>query len=127
MIKKKKIGSKKKEVTHAKFHIYASFNNTLISVSDKLGNTLCWSSAGMHGFKGSRKSTPYAAQVIAEDVVKKAEVFGIKVVDIHIKGPGGGRENSLRIIAESGFKVNYIKDVTTIPHNGCRSPKRRRN
>ena len=123
---KKKTTSKKKEVTHAKVHIYASFNNTLITISDQSGNVVSSSSAGMHGFKGSRKSTPYAAQITGDDIVKKAGELGIKVIDIHVKGPGGGRENALRTVAESGFKVNYIKDVTSIPHNGCRPSKRRR-
>ncbi len=122
----KQTTSKKKEVFHARVYIYASFNNTMITLSDLNGNVLCWSSAGVHGFKGSRKSTPYAAQITGEDLIKKARNFGVKILDIYVKGPGGGRENALRMMADSGMKVNYIKDITAIPHNGCKPPKRRR-
>ena len=122
----KKSTSKKKEVFHARVHIYTSFNNTMLTLSDLNGNVLCWSSAGLHGFKGSRKSTPYAAQITGEDLIKKASNFGVKTLDIYVKGPGGGRENALRVMAGSGLRVNYIKDITAIPHNGCKPPKRRR-
>jgi small subunit ribosomal protein S11 len=121
-----KKSTRKKDVSHAKAHIYASFNNTLITISDLSGNVVCWSSAGMQGFKGSRKSTPYAAQLTGDDILKKASNFGVKSLDIHVKGVGSGRENALRALANSGLKIIYIKDETKIPHNGCRPPKKRR-
>ena len=117
---------KKKNIPHAKAYIYASFNNTLITITDPNGNVICCSSAGIQGFKGSRKSTPYAAQLTGDDILKKAANFNVTSLDIHVKGIGGGRENALRILADSGLKIGYIKDETKIPHNGCRPPKRRR-
>ncbi len=122
----KKSTKKNKNVSHAKAYIYASFNNTLITITDLLGNVVCWSSAGLQGFKGSRKSTPYAAQLIGNDILKKIDNFGIRSLDIHVRGGGSGRENALRALADSGIKITYIKDETKIPHNGCRPPKRRR-
>ena len=122
----KKSTKKNKNVSHAKAYIYASFNNTLVTITDLLGNVVCWSSAGLQGFKGSRKSTPYAAQLIGNDILKKIDNFGIRSLDIHVRGGGSGRENALRALADSGIKITYIKDETKIPHNGCRPPKRRR-
>ena len=107
-------------------HIRATFNNTLITVSDPLGNVIAWSSAGAKGFKGSRKSTPFAAQVAAGDAISKAMEHGLKSVSVFVKGPGAGRESALRAVGAAGLKVSLIKDVTPIPHNGCRPPKRRR-
>ncbi|MDR0662261.1 MAG: 30S ribosomal protein S11 [Holosporales bacterium] len=106
--------------------IYATFNNTLITITDPQGNTMAWSTAGSSGFKGARKSTPYAAQIAAEQVGAKALEFGIKTLDVEIKGPGSGRESALRSLQAVGFIINSIRDVTPIPHNGCRPPKRRR-
>ena len=112
----KQTTSKKKEVFHARVYIYASFNNTMITLSDLNGNVLCWSSAGVHGFKGSRKSTPYAAQITGEDLIKKGKKFWCKNSGhIYVKGPGGGRENALRMMADSGMKVNYIKRYYSYP------------
>ena len=122
----KKSTKKNKHISHGKAYIYASFNNTLITITDLLGNVVCWSSAGLQGFKGSRKSTPYAAQLIGNDILKKIDNFGIRSLDIHVRGGGSGRENALRALADSGIKITYIKDETKIPHNGCRPPKRRR-
>lgn len=107
-------------------HIHATFNNTIISITDPTGNLLSWSSAGVRGFKGSRKSTPYAAQMAAEDAARKAQEHGVRTVSVLIKGPGAGRESALRALSSTGLRVTYIKDVTPIPHNGCRMPKRRR-
>ncbi|MBL7071283.1 MAG: 30S ribosomal protein S11 [Candidatus Omnitrophica bacterium] len=107
-------------------HIMASFNNTLITITDKAGNTICWSSTGSIGFSGSKKSTPFAAQIAASDAAKKAAVHGIKEVEVLVKGPGSGRESAIRAIQAAGVNVTSIKDVTPIPHNGCRPPKRRR-
>ena len=107
-------------------HILATFNNTIINITDKKGNTISWSSAGANGFKGSRKSTPYAAQIAAEDAGAKAKEHGVKTLKIEIQGPGSGRESALRALQASGFTITSIKDVTSIPHNGCRPPKRRR-
>lgn len=107
-------------------HILASFNNTIITVTDLTGNVLVWSSAGNQGFKGSRKSTPFAAQRAGEVVAKKAMEHGMRQVDVHVKGPGSGRESAIRALQAAGLKVNLIKDVTPVPHNGCRPPKRRR-
>jgi len=120
---KKKI---RKNITSAVVHINATFNNTIVNISDTQGNTLSWSSAGMQGFKGSRKSTPYAAQVAAEHAGRAAQEHGVKIVEIEVKGPGAGRESALRAIQAIGLTVTTIKDVTKIPHNGCRPPKRRR-
>ena len=116
----------KKNIPHGVVHISATFNNTIVSVTDPTGNVICWSSTGQHGFKGSRKSTPYAARLVGEDAIKKAMDNGLKSAEIIVKGPGSGRESALRAVANSGIKVNLIRDVTPVPHNGCRPPKRRR-
>ena len=116
----------KKNITSGVAHVNASFNNTMITITDAQGNTIAWSSAGTMGFKGSRKSTPYAAQVAAEDAGKKAMDHGMRTLEIEVKGPGSGRESALRALQTVGFTVTSIRDVTTIPHNGCRPPKRRR-
>merc|ERR1711912_102726 len=115
-----------KNISNAIAHVNSSFNNTLITITDYRGNTIAWSSAGSMGFKGSRKSTPYAAQLAAEDAGKKASEHGVKIVDIEVQGPGSGRESALRALQIVGFQVNSIRDVTPIPHNGCRPKKRRR-
>ena len=127
--KKTKFKSKKKEkkiVTSGKAYVNATFNNTIISITDKNGNVLSWSSSGSKGFKGSRKSTPYAAQVAADDAASKASEYGLKTLDVEVKGPGSGRETALRALQAKGFKIIYIKDTSPIPHNGCRPPKKRR-
>jgi small subunit ribosomal protein S11 len=116
----------KKNIPSGIVHIQSTFNNTIVSVTDPGGNVLSWSSAGVQGFKGSRKSTPFAAQMTAEDAVKKAMEFGMKNVDVFVKGPGAGRESALRSLQSAGLNILSIKDVTPIPHNGCRPPKRRR-
>jgi small subunit ribosomal protein S11 len=116
----------KKNIQTGVAHIHASFNNTIITITDVAGNTIATSSAGTVGFKGSRKSTPFAAQLSAEDVAKKAMEHGVRQLGVLVKGPGAGRESALRGLQASGFKVTYIRDVTPIPHNGCRPPKRRR-
>ena len=116
----------RKNITSGVAHVNASFNNTMITITDAQGNAISWSSAGAMGFKGSRKSTPYAAQVAAEDAGKKAAEHGMKTVEIEISGPGSGRESALRALQAVGFAVTSIRDVTPIPHNGCRQPKRRR-
>ncbi|RME83710.1 MAG: 30S ribosomal protein S11 [Zetaproteobacteria bacterium] len=127
MAKAKRSSKKKvvKNVAHAVAHIQATFNNTIITFTDENGNTLCWHSAGQE-FRGSRKSTPYAAQVAAEKAAKKAMDLGVKSAAVLIKGPGPGREAALRAIHAAGIQVTFIRDVTPIPHNGCRPPKRRR-
>lgn len=107
-------------------HISATFNNTTITITDVQGNAIAWSSAGAQGFKGSRKSTPYAAQVAAEDAGRKAQEFGMKTLEVEVKGPGAGRESALRALQAVGFTITAIRDVTPIPHNGCRPRKRRR-
>ncbi|MGB5619774.1 MAG: 30S ribosomal protein S11, partial [Desulfobacterales bacterium] len=107
-------------------HIQSTFNNTIITITDPTGNVVAWSSAGAQGFKGSRKSTPFAAQMAASDAAKKAMEHGMKNVEVYVKGPGPGRESALRSLQATGFNVIVIKDVTPIPHNGCRPPKRRR-
>ncbi|MBF0530096.1 MAG: 30S ribosomal protein S11 [Deltaproteobacteria bacterium] len=120
---------KKKEKKNIPFgvaHIQSTFNNTIVTITDPQGNTLSWSSAGTQGFKGSRKSTPYAAQMAGEDAAKKAMEHGVRAVEVYVKGPGAGREAALRALQTSGFQVTLIRDVTPIPHNGCRAPKRRR-
>lgn len=125
----KRKGTKKKEkknIVQGIVYINATFNNTIVSVTDPQGNVVAWSSTGLHGFKGSRKSTPYAARLVGEDAIKKGMENGLKACDIVIKGPGSGRESALRAVANSGIKVNRIMDVTPVPHNGCRPPKRRR-
>ncbi len=116
----------KKNISNAIAHVNSSFNNTLVTITDYQGNTIAWSSSGSMGFKGSRKSTPYAAQLAAEDAGKKASEHGVKIVDIEVQGPGSGRESALRALQIVGFQVNSIRDVTPIPHNGCRPKKRRR-
>jgi small subunit ribosomal protein S11 len=116
----------KKVVPHGAAHIKASFNNTIVSITDAQGNTICWATAGASGWKGSRKSTPYAAQVTAENAAKKAVEAGMKSVEVFVKGPGAGREAAIRALEASGLSVSAITDVTPIPHNGCRPPKRRR-
>lgn len=116
----------RKNVVNAVAHVSATFNNTVITITDEAGNAISWSTAGMMGFKGSRKSTPYAAQVAAEDAAKKAADHGVKNVSVIVKGPGSGRETALRALQAAGFTVTAVKDITPIPHNGCRPPKRRR-
>jgi small subunit ribosomal protein S11 len=116
----------KKNIPTGLVHIQATFNNTIVTITDPNGNTVSWSSAGVKGFKGSRKSTPFAAQLVAEDAARKAMDHGMKAVGVHVKGPGSGRESALRAIANCGLKITHIRDVTPIPHNGCRAPKRRR-
>ncbi len=123
-IRKKKVV--RKNITSGVAHVDSSFNNTMITISDAQGNAISWSSAGMMGFKGSRKSTPYAAQVAAEDAGRKAQEHGMKELDVLVKGPGSGRESALRALSSIGFTIRNIKDVTPIPHNGCRPRKRRR-
>lgn len=129
MAQVQKVGTKKKDrkgVSHGVVHIQSTFNNTIITISDTAGNVISWSSAGSKGFKGSKKSTPFAAQVAAEDAAKKAIEHGMKHVEVFVKGPGAGRESALRALQSVGFEVSMIKDVTPLPHNGCRPPKRRR-
>jgi small subunit ribosomal protein S11 len=116
----------KKNITTGTVHVNASFNNTHVTITDDQGNTISWSSAGLMGFKGSRKSTPYAAQMAAEDAGRKAQDHGVKDVYVEIKGPGSGRESALRALGMVGLNVRSIKDITPIPHNGCRPRKRRR-
>jgi len=122
-VSKKRI---KKNIQSGIAHIQATFNNTIITISDVSGNVISWSSAGVQGFKGSRKNTPFAAQLAAADAAKKAREHGLKSITIYIKGPGSGRESAIRGIASEGYKVTMLKDVTPIPHNGCKSRKRRR-
>jgi len=116
----------KKTVIDGVAHVHASFNNTIITISDRQGNTLAWATAGGSGFRGSRKSTPFAAQVAAERVGEMVKEYGVKSLDVNIKGPGPGRESAVRALNNSGFRINSITDVTPIPHNGCRPPKKRR-
>jgi small subunit ribosomal protein S11 len=116
----------RKNITSGVAHVNASFNNTMITITDVQGNTISWSSAGIMGFKGSRKSTPYAAQVAAEDAARKAQEHGMRTLEVEVRGPGSGRESALRALQAAGFTVTSIRDVTTIPHNGCRPRKRRR-
>ena len=116
----------KKNISSAVAHVNATFNNTMITITDVQGNTISWSSAGGMGFRGSRKSTPYAAQMAAEDAGKKAAEHGVKSLEVEVKGPGSGRESALRALQAAGFIVTAIRDVTPIPHNGCRPRKRRR-
>ena len=127
--KKEKKGAKRKEkrnVPHGVAHIQATFNNTIVSISDPEGSVLAWSSAGRIGFKGSRKGTPFAAQVAAQNCGNQAKDAGVRSVDVMVKGPGAGRESAVRALQAAGIEVKSIKDVTPIPHNGCRQPKRRR-
>ncbi|MGZ3592322.1 MAG: 30S ribosomal protein S11 [Syntrophales bacterium] len=124
----RKTGKKKekKNITEGVVHIQSTFNNTIITITDLSGNVVAWSSAGTQGFKGSRKSTPFAAQVAAEEAVKKAKEHGMRRVQVYVKGPGSGRESALRSLQVAGLNISLIRDVTPIPHNGCRPPKRRR-
>ncbi len=124
----RKSGKKKekKNVPEGIAHIQSTFNNTIITITDLGGNVISWASAGMQGFKGSRKSTPFAAQMAAEDAVKKAKEHGVRRVQVYVKGPGSGRESALRSLQVAGLTISLIRDVTPIPHNGCRPPKRRR-
>jgi small subunit ribosomal protein S11 len=116
----------KKNIQNGIAHIQSTFNNTIITITDMNGNTIAWSSAGSQGFKGSRKSTPFAAQLAADDAAKKAQEHGVQNIEVYVKGPGSGREAALRSLQAAGFNVTLIRDVTPIPHNGCRPPKRRR-
>ena len=116
----------RKNIASGVAHVNATFNNTIITITDGQGNAVSWSSAGSLGFKGSRKSTPYAAQVAAEDASKKAMEHGVRTLEVEVKGPGSGRESALRALQAAGFTITTIRDVTPIPHNGCRPPKRRR-
>ena len=116
----------RKNITSGIAHVAATFNNTMITITDVQGNAISWSSAGGMGFKGSRKSTPYAAQMAAEDAGRKAQEHGMKTLEVNVKGPGSGRESALRALQAVGFTITAIRDVTPIPHNGCRPPKRRR-
>lgn len=128
MAKPKKGGKRKvrKNIQTGIAHIHATFNNTLVTITDSHGNALSWSSSGSKGFKGSKKSTPYAASVAAEDAGRKAQEHGVKQLSVFLKGPGTGRESALRALQSAGFKITSVRDVTPIPHNGCRPPKRRR-
>ncbi|MBC8473632.1 MAG: 30S ribosomal protein S11 [Candidatus Omnitrophica bacterium] len=127
MVEKKKTKKKSlKNITSGIAHVLATFNNTIVTICDKQGNTVVWSSCGSVGFKGSKKSTPFAAQIAAKNAAKKALEHGLKDVEVFVKGPGSGRESAIRAIAAAGLRVSAIKDVTPIPHNGCRPPKRRR-
>jgi len=116
----------KKNVSTGNVYVLSSFNNTIVTVTDSMGNAICWSSAGGKGFRGSRKNTPFAAQVAAEDAARKAVENGMRSVQVFVSGPGAGRESALRALAAAGLRVSFIEDVTPIPHNGCRPPKRRR-
>ncbi len=119
-------GSERKNISSGVAHVNSTFNNTMITITDAQGNAISWSSAGMMGFKGSRKSTPFAAQMAAEDAGKKAMEHGMRTLEVEVCGPGSGRESALRALQSVGFTVTTIRDVTPIPHNGCRPPKRRR-
>ncbi len=125
-VKKTTRRREKKNVEHGQAHIQASFNNTIVTITDAAGNALSWASAGGLGFRGSRKSTPYAAQVASETAAKAALIHGLKTVDVFVKGPGSGREAAIRALDACGIRVLSIRDVTPVPHNGCRPPKRRR-
>jgi small subunit ribosomal protein S11 len=122
-IRKKKV---KKNIQTGVVHIQSTFNNTIITITDVGGNAVAWSSAGQQGFKGSRKSTPFAAQMAAEECAKKAQEHGVRSLAVEVKGPGAGRESALRALQATGMKITMIRDVTPVPHNGCRPPKRRR-
>lgn len=123
VVRKKK---EKKNIPNGVAHIQATFNNTIITITDPVGNVVAWSSAGSKGFKGSRKSTPFAAQIAGEDCAKKAQEHGMRALEVYVKGPGSGRESALRALQSVGLNISLIRDVTPIPHNGCRPPKRRR-
>ncbi|VAW95404.1 SSU ribosomal protein S11p (S14e) [hydrothermal vent metagenome] len=116
----------KRDISDGIAHIHASFNNTIVTITDRQGNALCWATAGGSGFRGSRKSTPFAAQVAAERAGEKAQEFGMKNLEVCVKGPGPGRESAVRALNAKGFRITNISDVTPIPHNGCRPPKKRR-
>ena len=116
----------RKNIVSGVAHVNSTFNNTMITITDAQGNTISWSSAGTMGFKGSRKSTPFAAQMAAEDAVRKAGEHGLRTLEVEVSGPGSGRESALRALNAAGFKINLIRDVTPVPHNGCRPRKRRR-
>ena len=116
----------KKNIAHGHAHIKSTFNNTIVSITDPMGNVIAWASAGHVGFKGSRKSTPFAAQMAAESAARKAQEHGVRKVDVFVKGPGSGRETAIRSLQATGLEVGAIQDVTPMPHNGCRPPKRRR-
>lgn len=116
----------KKNVAHGQAHVHATFNNTIVTVTDPQGNALCWGSAGTAGFKGSRKSTPYAARMAAQQAVKAAMDMGMQEIEVFVKGPGPGREAAIRAVQSMGIRVKSISDITPVPHNGCRPPKRRR-
>jgi small subunit ribosomal protein S11 len=122
----KRVKRGKKNVSTGNVYVLSSFNNTIVTITDSMGNAICWSSAGGKGFRGSRKNTPFAAQVAAEDAARKAAENGMRSVQVFVSGPGAGRESALRALASVGLRVTYIEDVTPIPHNGCRPPKRRR-
>ena len=128
MATRSKSGKKKvkKNIATGVVHIQSTFNNTIVTVTDQAGNVIAWSSSGSRGFKGSRKSTPFAAQQAAEDAARKAMDHGVRSAAVHVRGPGSGREAALRALSASGLRVSLIRDVTPIPHNGCRAPKRRR-
>ena len=127
MAQAKKKKKEKKNIEQGIIHIQASFNNTIVTVTDNQGNAIAWSSTGMLGFKGSRKSTPFAARVVAEDAIRKAMDYGVRSLDVYVKGPGTGRESALRAIAAvEGLRITSIHDFTPVPHNGCRPPKQRR-
>ncbi|MBI4844643.1 MAG: 30S ribosomal protein S11 [Nitrospirae bacterium] len=127
MAQKKRSGKREKKIVHSgAAYIQASFNNTIVTITDKSGNVIAWSSSGAHGFKGSRKGTPYAAQITADNAARKAVGLGMRQVDIFVKGPGAGRESAIRAISSAGLGVNIIRDITPVPHNGTRPPKRRR-
>ena len=125
-VRKRTRKKEKKTVSHGVLYIHSTFNNTVVTMTDKVGNVLTWSAGGVVGFKGSRKSTPFAAQLATEKVLKDSEVFGIQTLDIRVKGPGAGRESAIRAVGSARFKVKSIKDITPIPHNGCRPKKKRR-
>ncbi len=129
MAKRKAVRTKKKvkkNILNGVVHVQSSFNNTIITITDPAGNVISWSTAGMNGFKGSRKSTPFAAQLASEDAAKKAREHGLRNVEVYVKGPGPGRESAVKSLQASGLTVTMIKDVTPVPHNGCKPPKRRR-
>ena len=129
MAKRKVVRTKKKvkkNILNGVVHIQSSFNNTIVTITDPMGNVVSWSTAGMNGFKGSRKSTPFAAQLASEDAAKKAREHGLKNVEVYVKGPGPGRESAVKSLQAAGLNVTMIKDVTPVPHNGCKPPKRRR-
>jgi small subunit ribosomal protein S11 len=126
MAQKKRTKKTKKNISSGAAHIQTTFNNTIVTITDQTGNVIAWSSAGSLGFKGSRKGTPFAAQMASEAVAKKAMEVGMKHVDVYVKGPGAGRETAIRALQAAGLEITMIKDVTPVPHNGCRPPKRRR-